>query len=386
MENVPVMYKQEDQMDLPPGFRFHPTDEELISHYLYKKVIDTKFTARAIGEVDLNRSEPWDLPWKAKMGEKEWYFFCVRDRKYPTGLRTNRATEAGYWKATGKDKEIIRGKSLVGMKKTLVFYKGRAPKGEKSNWVMHEYRLEGKYTVNYLPKTAKNEWVICRVFQKSSSGKKTHISGIMRMDSFANGFGGSVMPPKLMNDSAYVPCFSNQIDNVQRNNNQGGIFDPFNIPAYGNVLSNPLQIPPQRVPPPPTVTTSFYSPTQGVHVQAPPIQANLPLPGSVYNMQDQTQTMMRNLYDNNNSNNNPGSNMMNGGFKTDREMVSVSQETCLTTDVNMNHDTSSVVSNFGMCGRPFNNQHNPPVPSPALASAAAPMDLDGLWNYQGKFM
>ncbi|GMN54183.1 hypothetical protein TIFTF001_023315 [Ficus carica] len=134
MENVLGQVKEDERLDLPPGFRFHPTDEELISHYLYKKVVDINFACRAIGEVDLNKCEPWDLPWKAKMGEKEWYFFCVRDRKYPTGLRTNRATEAGYWKATGKDKEIYRGKSLVGMKKTLVFYKGRAPKGEKSNW------------------------------------------------------------------------------------------------------------------------------------------------------------------------------------------------------------------------------------------------------------
>ncbi|KAF8024111.1 hypothetical protein BT93_F1343 [Corymbia citriodora subsp. variegata] len=157
---------------LPPGFRFHPTDEELITYYLLKKVLDSSFTGRAIAEVDLNKCEPWELPEKAKMGEKEWYFFSLRDRKYPTGLRTNRATEAGYWKATGKDREIYSGKtgSLVGMKKTLVFYRGRAPKGEKSNWVMHEFRLDGKFAYPFLSRSSKDEWVISRVFQKSSNG------------------------------------------------------------------------------------------------------------------------------------------------------------------------------------------------------------------------
>ncbi|KAJ1259393.1 hypothetical protein BS78_10G151300 [Paspalum vaginatum] len=155
--------------DLPPGFRFHPTDEELITYYLFRKAADGNFCGRAIAEIDLNKCEPWELPDKAKMGEKEWYFYSLRDRKYPTGLRTNRATVAGYWKATGKDREIRSGRSgvLVGMKKTLVFYRGRAPKGQKTQWVMHEYRLEGSYAYHCLPNsTRQDEWVIARVFQK----------------------------------------------------------------------------------------------------------------------------------------------------------------------------------------------------------------------------
>lgn len=79
----------------------------------------------------------------ACVGGKEWYFYSQRDRKYATGLRTNRATVSGYWKATGKDRAVIRKGVLVGMRKTLVFYSGRAPKGRKTDWVMHEFRLEG---------------------------------------------------------------------------------------------------------------------------------------------------------------------------------------------------------------------------------------------------
>ncbi|XP_020238043.1 protein CUP-SHAPED COTYLEDON 2 [Cajanus cajan] len=208
---------------LPPGFRFHPTDEELITYYLLKKVLDSSFTGRAIVEVDLNKCEPWELPEKAKMGEKEWYFFSLRDRKYPTGLRTNRATEAGYWKATGKDREIYSSKtcSLVGMKKTLVFYRGRAPKGEKSNWVMHEYRLEGKFAYHYLSRSSKDEWVISRVFQKNTTGggstvsatatggsKKTRMSASNVSSNIEPGSPSSIYLPPLLESSPYTAASS----------------------------------------------------------------------------------------------------------------------------------------------------------------------------------
>lgn len=73
-------------------------------------------------------------------GEKEWYFFSPRDRKYPNGSRPNRAAGTGYWKATGADKAVGKPKTL-GIKKALVFYAGKAPRGVKTNWIMHEYRL-----------------------------------------------------------------------------------------------------------------------------------------------------------------------------------------------------------------------------------------------------
>lgn len=80
----------------------------------------------------------------AKLNANEWYFFSFRDRKYATGFRTNRATTTGYWKATGKDRMVVDPGTgeIVGMRKTLVFYRNRAPNGIKTGWIMHEFRLE----------------------------------------------------------------------------------------------------------------------------------------------------------------------------------------------------------------------------------------------------
>ena len=102
--------------------------------------------------------------------DQEWYFFSARDKKYPNGSRTNRATEAGYWKSTGKDRVVQSGQRTIGMKKTLVYYRGRAPRGERTDWVMHEYRMDDE--VYEKLQGFQEAFVLARIFKKSGPGPK----------------------------------------------------------------------------------------------------------------------------------------------------------------------------------------------------------------------
>ncbi|KAE8672987.1 ONAC010 protein [Hibiscus syriacus] len=158
-------------LKLPPGFRFHPTDEELVVQYLRRKVLAWPLPASVIPEVDVCKADPWELPGDL---EQERYFFSTREAKYPNGNRSNRATLSGYWKATGIDKQIAtcRGNRVVGMKKTLVFYRGKPPKGTRTDWIMHEYRLLSAETAACNVVAVEN-WVLCRVFLKKRRGGST---------------------------------------------------------------------------------------------------------------------------------------------------------------------------------------------------------------------
>uniref|UniRef100_A0A0D9WGL2 NAC domain-containing protein n=1 Tax=Leersia perrieri TaxID=77586 RepID=A0A0D9WGL2_9ORYZ len=149
-----------------PGFRFHPTEEELIEFYLRRKVEGRRFNVELITFLDLYRFDPWELPAMAVMGEKEWFFYVPRDRKYRNGDRPNRVTASGYWKATGADR-MIRGENSrpIGLKKTLVFYSGKAPKGVRSSWIMNEYRLPPPAADADL--FYKSEISLCRVYKRS---------------------------------------------------------------------------------------------------------------------------------------------------------------------------------------------------------------------------
>ncbi|XP_021299854.1 putative NAC domain-containing protein 94 [Herrania umbratica] len=167
-----------------PGFRFHPTDEELVGFYLKRKIQQRPLSIELIKQLDIYKYDPWDLPKLATTGEKEWYFYCPRDRKYRNSARPNRVTGAGFWKATGTDRPIYSsdGTKCIGLKKSLVFYKGRAAKGVKTDWMMHEFRLpsltDSAPPKRFLDKSlpANDSWAICRIFKKTNSTAQRALS------------------------------------------------------------------------------------------------------------------------------------------------------------------------------------------------------------------
>ncbi|KAG7577010.1 NAC domain [Arabidopsis thaliana x Arabidopsis arenosa] len=217
------------EANLPPGFRFHPRDDELVCDYLMRRTVRSLYQPVVLIDVDLNKCEPWDIPQTARVGGKEWYFYSQKDRKYTTGHRTNRATATGYWKATGKDRAIQRNGSLVGMRKTLVFYRGRAPKGRKTDWVMHEFRLQGTL-LHHSSNSLKEEWVLCRVFHKNSNGADRDDNTKSCSNETATAFMDSYINFDHHIINQHVPCFSNNLSENQTN--QSGLVSKNSSPLF----------------------------------------------------------------------------------------------------------------------------------------------------------
>ncbi|XP_019196379.1 PREDICTED: transcription factor JUNGBRUNNEN 1-like isoform X2 [Ipomoea nil] len=187
-----VITKQDEEEDddvpvILPGFRFHPTDEELVGFYLRRKVEKRELSMELIKQIDIYKYDPWDLPKSSNVGDTEWYFFCKRGRKYRNSIRPNRVTGSGFWKATGIDRPIYSSapaagenhRHCIGLKKSLVYYRGSAGKGTKTDWMMHEFRLPAdhdkstKHIADIQSIAQEAEvWTLCRILKRSVSHKR----------------------------------------------------------------------------------------------------------------------------------------------------------------------------------------------------------------------
>lgn len=166
-----------------PGFRFYPTEEELIAFYLKHKIQGTtrllQHIDRVIPQLHVYDFYPWDLPQYA--GEccqgdlEQWFFFIPRQEKEAKGGRPCRLTSSGYWKATGSPNIVYSWNNrAIGIKRTMVFYNGRAPSGTKTKWKMNEYKAfkeEPSINTNHKPEMQllMEDLSLCRVYVKSNS-------------------------------------------------------------------------------------------------------------------------------------------------------------------------------------------------------------------------
>ena len=73
--------------------------------------------------------------------EEPWFYFCPRQEREARGGRPSRTTPSGYWKAAGTPGLVYAADGRpIGTKKTMVFYRGRAPAGAKTKWKLNEYK------------------------------------------------------------------------------------------------------------------------------------------------------------------------------------------------------------------------------------------------------
>ncbi|KAG9147965.1 hypothetical protein Leryth_003555 [Lithospermum erythrorhizon] len=149
-----------------------------------RKIRNLKLPRDEIKDVDLYHTTPDEVTAEYEpVGDNKWYFFTSRKKKYRNGRRPDRSTGSGYWKATGADKPIKFRHQVVGYKNSLVFYQGKPPNGPRTNWIMHEFRVE---QISERKKTHENDmtlddWVLCRIYKKndnkaSSSSRNLTIS------------------------------------------------------------------------------------------------------------------------------------------------------------------------------------------------------------------
>ncbi|MED6208678.1 hypothetical protein PIB30_047529 [Stylosanthes scabra] len=161
----------DSNINLPPGFRFYPTDEELVVHFLHRKAALLPCHPDVIPDLDLYPFDPWELDGRALAEGNQWYYYSRRTQ--------NRVTANGYWNPMGMEEPVVSNSSnrRVGIKKFYVFYVGEAPDGNRTNWIMQEYRLSDSAASSSRsstkrksqPKTDHSKWVICRVYENDEN-------------------------------------------------------------------------------------------------------------------------------------------------------------------------------------------------------------------------
>nr|XP_043639566.1 NAC domain-containing protein 1-like [Erigeron canadensis] len=151
---------------LGPGYRFCPTDSELIVYYLKPKIerqIHPRFAR--FYDVNIYDYHPKELAAKYAGCEDKWYFLTRRQPKYANGKRPNRQTkDEGTWRASQCYTQVLAEDSdggVVGFKRSLAYFEHHV---KKTDWLMHEYTITDDNKMN--------DCALYKIYKKESKKKR----------------------------------------------------------------------------------------------------------------------------------------------------------------------------------------------------------------------
>ncbi|XP_007034076.2 PREDICTED: putative NAC domain-containing protein 94 [Theobroma cacao] len=175
------------------GFRFNPTDEELIEILIEKVSGNITMSFDFIVERNIYELEPQNLLWiqSVALNNNERYYYCKREGD------SREVSGRGWWKATSHVKTISANGRVVGYKRPLTFHRfrdnERKRKGAiKTDWIMHEYALHSIPT----------DWRLCKIKYKGKERLEEDLenirnsSGPMSLEA-AGGCSSSINPMQL---------------------------------------------------------------------------------------------------------------------------------------------------------------------------------------------
>nr|XP_043620324.1 NAC transcription factor 32-like [Erigeron canadensis] len=173
---VAVSCNNRDYADsLPPGYRFCPTDAEIILYYLIPQIEKGTHPPCRLHKVNIYDHTPEELAAAHKPCDANWYFLTPRTRRYANGKRPSRTTKGrGYWHASQsyakvKDPGVVNGQVVdVGRKLSLAYFDRN---NNKTSWLMHEYTTNDPDLPTGSDKdgTKLTDWVIAKIYKKPGS-------------------------------------------------------------------------------------------------------------------------------------------------------------------------------------------------------------------------
>ncbi|PSR96614.1 Protein FEZ like [Actinidia chinensis var. chinensis] len=157
--------KQGIDQVMPAGYRFVPTDQELVFHYLKKKDSRKPLPAQCIMEMDaisFYNQPPMILVGADLSRKKEWYFF-VRGHEYYHGEKKKKqvvGNVSGFWRSIGEEDPIYNSNGAVfAFKIYFTYFSGTLQKAKRTHWSMELYRLPVKCDA----KLQRDKWVLGRI-------------------------------------------------------------------------------------------------------------------------------------------------------------------------------------------------------------------------------